>query len=67
MNYMGYKILEPYLNKLGGGVGSDRPMTTEQIAGLNQEALGRGIVAGTNYTAGFAGKEPGVTWTSNAF
>lgn len=45
MQYMNYKMLEPILAQLGGG--KDSTYTEAQALGMEQNALGRGIVAGT--------------------
>lgn len=45
MNYMNFKMLEPLLAKLGGGGKS--PMGASASDADMQEAMGRGIVAGT--------------------
>lgn len=67
---MSYKMLEPFLAKLGGS--KDSNYTEEQALGIQQEALGRGISMGTQ-TMRYqdiidnAGMMEGVTWTSNGY
>lgn len=70
MQYMSYKMLEPFLAKMGGK--KDSNYTEEQALGIQQEALGRGISMGTQ-TMRYqdiidnAGMMEGVTWTSNGY
>ncbi len=70
MQYMSYKMLQPFLAKLGGSKDSD--YTEEQALGIQQEALGRGISFGAQTQryqdiVDNAGMMEGVSWASNAF
>ena len=65
-NYYGMEMLSPMLKRLGGGAG---PTPLGGLsAGDEQEALGRGIVAGTAMPGGTSripiGDSTGVTWSS---
>jgi hypothetical protein len=65
-NYYGMEMLSPMLKRLGGGAG---PTPLGGLsAGDEQEALGRGIVAGTAMPGGTSripiGDSTGVTWAS---
>lgn len=65
MQYMSYKMLELFLEKLEGKKNAETPAFDE---GARQEALGNGIVIEAPIPVGTAmSNQTGVTWTSNAF